>query len=53
MVVNKNSEYYTENKDALKENAKNKYSNLAEEGKEARTKYGKNRYRNIKKWKTG
>ena len=38
-----------ENKDLLKENAKNKYKNLPEEKKEVKGENGRNRYRNMTK----
>ena len=43
----KAAKYYIENKEVLKENAKNKYRNLLEEEKEANREYQGNRYRNM------
>ena len=45
MVVKKTTEYYQENKDAIKEKANSKYKNLTEEEKEAKQEYGNNRYK--------
>ena len=39
----KAAEYYTANKEVLKENAKNKHVNESEEEKEAKREYGRNR----------
>ena len=44
VVVKKIAKYYIENKDVLKESARN----FSEEKKEAKREYGKNRFRNIK-----
>ena len=41
------AEYYIENKEGLKENAKSKYRNFSEEQKEAKGEQGRNRYRNM------
>ena len=48
----KSAKYYIENKEILKEKAKNKYRYLSEEEKEEKRKYGRNRYK-IMKEKTG
>ena len=40
----KAAEYYFENKEFLRKNAKNKCRNLSEEEKEAKREYGRNRY---------
>ena len=45
----KAAKYYIQNKEVLKENAKNKNRNLSEEEKETKKEYGKDRDRNIKK----
>ena len=39
----KTDKYYIENKNVLKENAKNRYRNLSEEEKEVKREYGRNR----------
>ena len=44
----KAAEYYLENKDVLKENAKNTNINFSEEEKETKREYEKNRYRKMK-----
>ena len=43
----KAAEYYIENKEVLKENAKNKHRTLSEEKIKAKREYGRNRYRNM------
>ena len=42
------AKYYVEDKEVLKEKARNKYRNFSEEEKEAKRKYRRNRYRNMK-----
>ena len=42
------AEYYTANKDVIKEKANNKYKNMSEEKKEAKRKYTKDRYEKMK-----
>ena len=44
----KAAEYYRNNKDPIKEIAKNKYTNFSEEEKEAKRQYSKNRYNKMK-----
>ena len=46
----KAAKYHIENKEVLRENAKNKYRNLSEEEKEAKMEYGRNRYTSITKY---
>ena len=41
------AEYYTRNKDVIKEKARNKYRNLSEEEKEAKRKYQQDRYKKM------
>ena len=43
----KAAEYYPNNREALKESTRNKYSSLPEEEKEAKRLYGRNRFRHI------
>ena len=40
-------DYYENDKERLREQARNKYRNLSEEDKEKNREYGKNRYRNV------
>ena len=42
------AKYYKDNKDALKEKARNKYKNLTEEEKELKRQYSKGRYNKLK-----
>ena len=41
------AEYYINNQEALKENARNGYRNLSEEEKKVKRAYGRDRYRNM------
>ena len=43
------AEYYIENKDVLRENAKNEFRSLFEEKKGTKREYGRNRCRNMTK----
>ena len=45
--IEKTAKYYIENKEVLKENARNKYRNSSEEKKEIKRKYEINKYRNM------
>ena len=47
MILNKAKDYYKNNKERLKEQARDKYRSLSEEEKNKRREYGKNRYRNM------
>ena len=44
----KTSKYYRDNKDVLKENARNKYKNLTEEEKELKRQSSMDRYNKLK-----
>ena len=41
------TEYYINNQEAFKENARNGYRNLSEEEKKVKRAYGRDRYRNM------
>ena len=45
-MLNRTKDYYENNKERLRELAKNKYRNLSEENKNKK-KYGNNRYHNM------
>ena len=47
IVLNKANDYYKNNKERLREQAKNKYRNLLVEDKNKKGEYGKNRYHNM------
>ena len=47
MIPNRAKDYYVNDKEWLREQAKDKYRNLSEEEKNEQRKYGKNRYHNI------
>ena len=44
----KTAKYYRDNKDVLKEKARNKYKNLIEEEKELKRQYSRDRYNKLK-----
>ena len=44
MVLNRAKYYYENDKERLREQARDKYRNLSEEDKNKKRKYGKNRY---------
>ena len=44
----KAAKYYEDNKEAVKEKARNKYKNLTKEEKELKRQYSKNRYSKLK-----
>ena len=44
MVLNREKYYYENDKERLREQARDKYRNLSEEDKNKKRKYGKNRY---------
>ena len=46
-LINKGKEYYQNDNERLREQARNKYRNLSEEDKEKKREYGRNRYRNM------
>ena len=48
-MLSKSKDYYKNNKDRWREQARNKYRNLPEEEKIKKREYGKNRYHNITK----
>ena len=45
--INRANEYYKNNKERLKEKARNKYKELSEEEKNIKREYGKSRYHNM------
>ena len=47
VILNRAKYYYENNKERLREQAKNKYRNLSEEEKNKKREYVKNRYRNM------
>ena len=47
VMLNRTNEYYENNKEVLREKAKNKYRELSEEEKNIRREYGRNRYHNM------
>ena len=47
VILNRAKYYYENNKERLRELAKNKYRNLSEEDKNKKKEYGKNRYHNM------
>ena len=48
-MLSKAKDYYKNNKERLREQARNKYRNLPEEEKIKKREYGKNRYHNMSK----
>ena len=46
-VLNKAKDYYKNDKERLREQARDKYRNLSEEDKKKKREYGKNRYHNM------
>ena len=46
-MLNRAKDYYKNDKERLKEQARNKYRILSEEGKKKKREYGKNRYHNM------
>ena len=55
VILNRAKDYYENDKERLREQARDKYRNLSEEEKNKRREYGKNRYCNMseeKKQKT-
>ena len=51
-ILNRANKYYENNKEVLREKAKNKYKELPEEEKYIKREYGKNRCHNMSKEKT-
>ena len=47
VILNRARDYYENNKERLREQAKNKYRNLSEEEKNKKREYTKNRYNNM------
>ena len=47
VIPNRAKDYYENDKEWLREQAKDKYRNLSEEEKNEKRKYGKNRYHNM------
>ena len=47
MILNLAKDYYENNKERLRDQAKDKYRNLSEEDKNKNREYGKKRYRNM------
>ena len=46
-MLNRAEDYYENDKERLREQARDKYRNLSEEEKNKKREYGKNRYRNM------
>ena len=46
MIINRAKDYYENNKERLREQARDKYGNLSEEEKNKKIEYGKNIYLN-------
>ena len=51
VILNRAKDYYENDKERLREQARDKYRNLSEEEKNLKKEYGKNRYRNMSKEK--
>ena len=47
VILNKAKDYYENDKEKLREQARDKYRNLSEEEKIKKREYGKNRYHNV------
>ena len=47
VILNRARDYYENDKEKLREQAKGKYRNLSEEEKNKKREYGKNRYLNV------
>ena len=47
MILNRGKDYYKNDKERLREQARDKYRNLSEEEKSKKGEYGKNRYCNM------
>ena len=46
-MLNRAKNYYEDDKERLREQARNKYRNFSEEDKKKKSEYGKNRYHNM------
>ena len=51
IILNRAKDCYENDKERLREQARDKYRNLSEEDKKKKRKYGKNRYHNMSKGK--
>ena len=51
VILNRAKDYYKNNKERVREQAKDKNRNLSEEEKNEKQKYGRNRYHNMSKQK--
>ena len=47
MILNRAKDYYENDKETLRQQARDKYRNLSEEEKNKKREYGKNRYLNM------
>ena len=47
MILNREKNYYKNDKKTLREQARDKYKNLSEEIKNKKREYGRNRYHNM------
>ena len=47
MILNRAKNYYKNDKERLREQARDKYRNLSEEEKNGKRNYGRNRYHNM------
>ena len=47
VLLNRAKYYYENDKEELRDNARDKYRNLSEEGKNKKRQYGRNRYHNM------
>ena len=47
LILNRAKDYYENNTERLRDQAKHKYRNWCEENKKKKREYGKNRYRNV------
>ena len=52
MILNRAKDYYENDKERLREQARDKYRNLSEEEKNKKREYGKNRYHKMPEKKT-
>ena len=51
VILNRATDYHTNDKEKLREEARDKYRNLSEEDKNKKIEYGKNRYHNMSEGK--
>ena len=51
MILNRAKDYYKNDEERLREQARDKYRNLSEEGKIKKREYGRKRYHNMSKEK--